>query len=48
MGSKVIFGNLLVIPVEDALLYVEPLYIRAATGQLPQLQRMPASYGGYT
>ncbi len=48
MGSKVILGNLLVIPVEDALLYVEPLYIRAATGQLPQLQRVLASYGGYT
>ena len=29
MGSKVILGNLLVIPIEDSLLYVEPLYIRA-------------------
>ena len=48
MGSKVILGNLLVIPVEDALLYVEPLYIRAANGQLPQLQRVLASYHGYT
>ena len=48
MGSKVILGNLLVIPVEDTLLYVEPLYIRAANGQLPQLQRVLASYGGYT
>ncbi len=48
MGSKVILGNLLVIPVEESLLYVEPLYIRAENGQLPQLQRVLASYGGYT
>jgi uncharacterized membrane protein (UPF0182 family) len=46
MGSKVILGNLLVIPVEDSLLYVEPLYIAAENGQLPQLQRVLASYDG--
>src|ERR1700737_259286 len=45
MGSKVILGNLLVIPIEDSLLYVEPLYIRAQNGQLPELQRVIASYG---
>ncbi|MGH7985363.1 MAG: UPF0182 family protein [Candidatus Binataceae bacterium] len=48
MGSKVILGNLLVIPVEDALLYVEPLYIRAANGELPELQRVLASYSDET
>ncbi len=48
MGSKVILGNLLVIPVEDALLYVEPLYIRAQNGQLPELKRVLASYGDRT
>jgi hypothetical protein len=45
MGSKVILGNLIVIPVQDSLLYVEPLYIRAENGQLPELQRVIASYG---
>ena len=45
MGSKVILGNLIVIPVEDSLLYVEPLYIRAENGQLPELQRVIAAYG---
>jgi len=45
MGSKVILGNLIVIPVEDSLLYVEPLYIRAENGQFPELQRVIASYG---
>jgi uncharacterized protein len=48
MGSKVILGNLLVIPVEDTLLYVEPLYIRAQNGQLPELVRVIASYGDRT
>jgi uncharacterized membrane protein (UPF0182 family) len=48
MGSKVILGNLLVIPVEDSLLYVEPLYIRAQNGQLPELQRVIASYSDRT
>jgi uncharacterized membrane protein (UPF0182 family) len=48
MGSKVILGNLLVIPVADSLLYVEPLYIRARDGQLPELQRVLASYADRT
>ena len=48
MGSKVILGNLLVIPVEDSLLYVEPLYIRASNGQLPELKRVLASYSDRT
>jgi hypothetical protein len=45
MGSKVILGNLIVIPVQDSLLYVEPLYIRAENGQFPELQRVIASTG---
>jgi hypothetical protein len=48
MGSKVILGNLLVIPIEDSLLYVEPLYIRAQNGQLPELERVIASYSDRT
>ncbi len=43
-GSKVLLGNLLVIPIQDSLLYVEPLFIRAENGQLPELQRVVASY----
>jgi uncharacterized protein len=45
MGSRVIRGNLLVIPVENSLLYVSPLYLRASTGQLPELKRVIAAYG---
>jgi uncharacterized protein len=48
MGSKVILGNLLVIPVEDSLLYVEPLYIRAQNNPLPELVRVLASYSDRT
>ena len=48
MGSKVILGNLLVIPIGDSLLYVEPLYIRAQNGQLPELERVLASYSDRT
>ncbi len=39
-GSNVIRGNLLVIPVADSLLYVEPLYLQAANGKIPELQRV--------
>jgi uncharacterized protein len=38
-GSRVIYGNLLVIPVEDALLYVQPLFLRAEQGQIPELRK---------
>jgi uncharacterized protein len=46
MGSRVIRGNLLVVPIENSILYVSPLYLRAATGQLPELKRVIAAYGG--
>jgi hypothetical protein len=39
-GSKVIRGNLLVIPIEQSLLYVEPVYLRAERGELPELKRV--------
>jgi uncharacterized membrane protein (UPF0182 family) len=44
-GSRVIRGNLLVIPIDDALLYVEPLYLRAEHRELPELKRLIASVG---
>ena len=43
-GSNVIFGNLLTIPVENSLLYVQPLYLESQTTQLPQLQRVVVFY----
>src|SRR5690348_8954335 len=44
-GSRVIRGNLLAIPIEDTLLYVEPLYLSAESRQLPELKRLIASAG---
>src|SRR5215471_12251145 len=45
MGSRVIRGNLLVLPIEHSILYVSPLYLRAQQGQLPELKRVIAAYG---
>jgi uncharacterized membrane protein (UPF0182 family) len=44
-GSQVIRGNLLVIPLEKSILYVEPLYLQAETSQLPELRRVIVVYG---
>jgi uncharacterized protein len=45
MGSRVIRGNLLVVPIDNSILYVTPLYLRAQSGQLPELKRVIAAYG---
>ena len=44
-GSEVIRGNLLVIPVEDSLIYVEPLYLQSESGAIPELTRVIVAYG---
>ena len=44
-GSRAAQGNLLVIPIEQSLLYVEPLYLIADQNQLPTLVRVIAVYG---
>jgi len=33
-----------VIPVEDSLVYVEPLYLRSEQGQIPELKRVIVAY----
>ncbi|MEH2160484.1 MAG: UPF0182 family protein [Nostoc sp.] len=43
-GSKAIQGNLLVIPIEQSLLYVEPIYLEAAQNSLPTLVRVVVAY----
>ena len=46
-GSNVIRGNLLAIPIEDTILYVEPLYLESQeTGALPELKRVIVAQGG--
>jgi uncharacterized protein len=44
-GSKVIRGNLLVVPIDESLLYIEPLYLSAEKGSLPELRRVIVTYG---
>lgn len=39
-ASEVIRGELLVIPIEASLLYVQPLYLRAQGGKIPELKRV--------
>ncbi len=43
-GSRVILGNLLVVPIEDSLLYVQPLYLQSEQTQLPQMKRVIVFY----
>ena len=44
-GSQVIRGSLLAIPIERSLLYVEPLYLAAEKGSLPELKRVIVAFG---
>ena len=44
-GSSVIRGNLLVIPIENSLLYIEPVYLESTNVQKPQLKKVIAATG---
>jgi uncharacterized membrane protein (UPF0182 family) len=44
-GSNVIRGNLIVVPIEESFLYVEPIYLLAEQIQIPQMQRVIVAYG---
>ncbi len=44
-GSQVTRGNLLAIPVGNANLYVEPVYLQAERGSIPELKRVIVSTG---
>jgi uncharacterized protein len=39
-GSEVLQGTLLVIPIEESLIYIRPLYLRSAGGRIPELKRV--------
>jgi len=45
-GSEVLRGELLVLPIEGALIYVQPLYLRAQGGRIPELKRVVAAREG--
>jgi uncharacterized membrane protein (UPF0182 family) len=44
-GSRVRYGNLLVIPIEDSLLYAQPLFLRAEQSEIPELRRTVLVFG---
>jgi uncharacterized membrane protein (UPF0182 family) len=44
VGSKVIRGDLLVIPIENSILYIEPIYLRAENAQIPELRGVIVVY----
>lgn len=43
-GSEVIQGNLFVIPINESILYIRPLYLRAQGGKIPELKRVIVAY----
>jgi len=44
-GVRVYRGNLLVIPVDNSILYIEPIYLQADNSKLPELKRIIAGFG---
>ncbi len=43
-GSQVLRGDLMVIPINEALLYVQPIYLRAENGKIPELKRVVVAF----
>ncbi|MSR83444.1 MAG: UPF0182 family protein [Candidatus Latescibacteria bacterium] len=43
-GSEVVRGNLLVIPIEESLIYIQPIYLQAEGGKIPELKRVIVAY----
>ena len=44
VGSRVIRGNIMVVPIEDSLIYVEPIYLQATQSKFPELKRVILSH----
>ena len=44
-GSKYSRGNMFVVPIEDSLLYIEPVYLEATNSSIPDVQRVIVVYG---
>ena len=47
-GSSVLLGNVLMIPVADSLLYIQPVYVESSRNSIPELQQVIAVYGNLT
>jgi uncharacterized membrane protein (UPF0182 family) len=44
-GSTYLRGNMFVIPIENSIMYVEPIYLKASEGSLPEVKRIVLYYG---
>ncbi|MEO7651387.1 MAG: UPF0182 family protein, partial [Bryobacteraceae bacterium] len=44
-GSQVIRGQMLVLPVDDTFLYIDPIYIQATEARMPQLKKVVVALG---
>jgi uncharacterized membrane protein (UPF0182 family) len=44
-GSSALLGNVLMIPVANSLLYIQPLYVESSRNSFPELQQVIAVYG---
>lgn len=44
-GSEFIQGQMLVIPIEDSILYVQPIYLQGDSGQIPEFKRVVVGFG---
>ena len=44
-GSSVLFGNILLVPIDKSILYIRPLYVRAESTRVPKLEKVIAVYG---
>ncbi len=44
-GSTYSRGNLFIVPIEDSLLYIEPVYLEATNSSIPEVKRVIVVYG---
>lgn len=47
-GSEIIRGNLLIVPIEESLLFVQPIYLRAEGVLLPEFKQVVVAFGAET
>jgi uncharacterized membrane protein (UPF0182 family) len=44
-GSEVLRGHMLVLPVENTFIYIEPIYLQASSARMPQLKKVVIASG---
>ena len=44
-GSQYSRGNMFIVPIEDSLLYIEPVYLEATNSSIPEVKRVIVAYG---